>query len=130
MGSAIPAAGARRRAPHVAHIAAAPPRAPARRAAIPPPPLRAPPSAYGHRVDVERLAGGGAAWGCAWFAAWKRSVAAAAWRGERLVVYYFRGEKGRGRVAWGDLAAGANDPWDGVGLGGSQKVEVAFLERM
>ena len=46
------------------------------------------------------------------------------------MVYFFKGQVGRGKVPWDALAADANDPWDGVGLGGSQKCEVAYLEHM
>eukprot|EP00913_Durusdinium_trenchii_P027510 g25800.t1 len=43
-------------------------------------------------------------------------------------VVYFAGQKGKGKVEWEALAT--SDLWDGIGLGGSQKSEVAFLDRM
>lgn len=46
-------------------------------------------------------------------------------RNQRPVTYYFEGQVGMGEVLWGDLAS--CDPWDGVGLGGSQKAEVSYL---
>lgn len=73
-------------------------------------------------------------WGCSWFAAWARNIHDAHQQGQRLVVYYFPGEVGQGKVPWGQLAARgraseSDDLWDGVGLGGSQKAEVAYLDR-
>eukprot|EP00660_Eupelagonema_oceanica_P011229 gene11229-2991_t len=49
---------------------------------------------------------------------------------QKLVVYYFKGEKGKGGVKWEDLRKDGYDPWDGKGLGGSQKAEVAWLDLM
>merc|ERR1712151_563603 len=71
-----------------------------------------------------------AAWGCEWFAQWVPNVHLAASRGQRLTVFYFDGQVGQGKLNWDDLCSDASDPWDGIGLGGSQKCEVAFLERM
>ena len=49
-------------------------------------------------------------------------------RKQRLIVYFFGGEVGQGLVKWDDLATA--ELWDGRGIGGSQKGEVAFLEKM
>lgn len=46
---------------------------------------------------------------------------------QRLVVYFFGGQVGEGVVAWDDLPTA--DLWNGHGLGGSQKAEVAYLRR-
>jgi hypothetical protein len=75
-----------------------------------------------------------AEWGCEWFKDWRTNVELAVSRGQRLVVVYFSGDLGKGKVKWEDLpAAGLLNKakgglWDGVGLGGSQKGEVAFLD--
>ncbi|CAK8996151.1 unnamed protein product [Durusdinium trenchii] len=49
-------------------------------------------------------------------------------KGQELQVVFFAGQKGEGKVHWDQLATA--DLWDGKGLGGSQKGEVAFLEKM
>ncbi len=43
-------------------------------------------------------------------------------------MYYFEGQSSQGKVAWSELAT--TDNWDGIGLGGSQKSEVAYLDEM
>merc|ERR1712232_1249705 len=68
-----------------------------------------------------------APWGCKWFVEWVQNVQRAHRLGQTLEVYYFQGEVGLGKVSWEGLATTNN--WDGVGLGGSQKCEVAFLEK-
>jgi len=73
------------------------------------------------------LGGRRAAWGCKWFQLWKRNIHLAVSRRQQLVVYYHKGQLGKGKVRWEDLAT-QDDPWDGVGLGGSQRVEVAYLD--
>lgn len=70
---------------------------------------------------------GRAPWGCKWFDDWVQNVLEAHRLGQTLEVYYFEGEVGMGKIAWDDLAVANN--WDGVGLGGSQKGEVAFLDK-
>jgi len=68
-----------------------------------------------------------APWGCQWFASWASNIELAHSRNQRLQVYYFEGQVGKGEVDWDDLSS--HDPWDGVGLGGSQKAEVAYLKK-
>ena len=71
-----------------------------------------------------------AAWGCHWFVDWLENVRLAVSRGQRLIVYYFEEQAGKGKVPWDDLASPTVNPWDGIGLGGSQKCEVACLDRL
>mmetsp|Transcript_109111 Transcript_109111/g.348325 ORF Transcript_109111/g.348325 Transcript_109111/m.348325 type:complete len:699 (-) Transcript_109111:259-2355(-) len=71
-----------------------------------------------------------ASWGCAWFHQWKLNIGKAVdEHSQQLVVVYLPGQKGRGKVEWNKLTT-FDDLWDGVGLGGSQKIEVAYLDRM
>eukprot|EP00438_Fugacium_kawagutii_P024360 Skav225971 [mRNA] locus=scaffold4916:27544:30018:- [translate_table: standard] len=69
-----------------------------------------------------------AAWGCGWFQIWFGRVQEAVRLGQRLKVVYFPSEVGCGKVAWHRLPYA--NLWDGQGLGGSQKGEVAKLEQM
>eukprot|EP00438_Fugacium_kawagutii_P014490 Skav200722 [mRNA] locus=scaffold1362:15824:18340:+ [translate_table: standard] len=69
-----------------------------------------------------------AAWGCEWFYLWWNQVKAAVEDGQRLKVVYFPGEVGKGKVAWHKLPLA--NLWDGQGCGGSQKGEIAMLDRM
>jgi len=89
---------------------------------------------YAQRLQIaERnweASGRVAAWGCKWFQLWQHNVELAVARSQSLVVYYYRGEKGKGKTKWEDLADPATELWNGAGLGGSQKVEVAYLDRM
>ena len=71
-----------------------------------------------------------ASWGCRWFEVWKEKVHEAVGRGQTLKVVFFPGQVGMGRVAWNDLCQPDVDPWDGVGCGGSQKCEIAYLNKM
>ena len=71
-----------------------------------------------------------AAWGCFWFQEWKEKVRDAVSKGQRLVVIYFPGQTRQGHIEWEQLNDERCNLWDGVGLGGSQKCEVAFLEKM
>ena len=69
-----------------------------------------------------------AAWGCCWFHIWIQRVEEAVSRGQRLRVVFFPGEAGMGKVHWKKLPT--SNLWDGNGLGGSQKAEVAYLDKM
>ena len=107
-------------------------------------------------------------WGCKWFERWRANVEAAVAAGNVLVVCYFDGEVGQGKVKWEEVAAqsqlrdavlakkeAAEKAASGalllprlqqqaafvasltaeerhclVGLGGSQKAEVAWLDKM
>ena len=68
-----------------------------------------------------------ASWGCAWFEKWKENVHEAVKRGQKLKVVFFLGQVGQGKVDWRDLPK--EDLWNGVGCGGSQKSEIAYLEK-
>ena len=110
--------------------------------------------------------GEGKAWGCKWFERWLVNVQKAVAAGNVLVVCYFEGEVGQGKVKWEEVAAqsqlrdavlakkeAAEKAASGalprlqqqaafvasltaeerhclVGLGGSQKAEVAWLDKM
>ena len=67
-----------------------------------------------------------AAFGCSWYDLWFQRVREAVQRGQRLKVVFFPGEVMKGTVDMNALATA--DLWDGVGLGTSQKGEVATLE--
>ncbi len=71
-----------------------------------------------------------ASWGCAWFKAWKQKVHEAVDKGQTLKVVYFPGQVGQGKLSWNELSKTYVDPWDGVGCGGSQKCEIAYLDMM
>eukprot|EP00913_Durusdinium_trenchii_P003216 g2974.t1 len=69
-----------------------------------------------------------APWGCAWFPAWMKNGHKAVEKGQKLQVVFFAGQKGQGKVHWNDLPR--SELWNGKGLGGSQKGEVAYLDKM
>ena len=69
-----------------------------------------------------------ASWGCAWFEKWKENVDKAVELGQQLKVVYFPGQVGQGKVAWKDLPK--ENLWNGIGCGGSQKCEIAYLDRI
>ena len=71
-----------------------------------------------------------ASWGCRWFEVWKEKVHEAVAKGQILKVVYFPGQVGQGHVAWHELSQPYVDLWDGVGCGGSQKGEIAYLDMM
>eukprot|EP00438_Fugacium_kawagutii_P018131 Skav231594 [mRNA] locus=scaffold232:256741:258102:+ [translate_table: standard] len=72
--------------------------------------------------------GGRPSWGCLWFQRWRNNVELAVARKQKLIVYFFKDQVGQGLVKWDDLPRA--ELWDGKGLGGSQKGEVAFLQKM
>ena len=89
------------------------------------------------RLEAERQAeeawennGRTASWGCRWFEVWKERVQKAVENGQTLKVVYFPGQVGQGHVAWNELSQPYVDLWDGVGCGGSQKGEIAYLDMM
>lgn len=61
------------------------------------------------------------------FEKWKKNVAKAAELNQKLQVVFFAGQVGKGKVDWEDLPTA--DLWDGKGCGGSQKSEIAYLEK-
>ena len=89
------------------------------------------------RLEAERQAeeaweksGRTASWGCRWFEVWKEKVHEAVAKGQTLKVVYFPGQVGQGHVAWNELSQPYVDLWDGMGCGGSQKGEIAYLNMM
>lgn len=82
---------------------------------------------YKNKEECDRN-GGRPKWGCAWFQKWRDNVETAVSRKQKLIVYFFPGQVEQGRVAWNDLPTA--QLWDGIGLGGSQKGEVAYLDKM
>ena len=71
-----------------------------------------------------------ASWGCQWFHDWKQKVEEAVNLKQRLKVVFFPGEVGHGKVCWEDLSNKGVDLWNNIGCGGSQKCEIAHLEKM
>ena len=67
-----------------------------------------------------------ASWGCAWFEEWNKNVTKAVELGQQLNVVFFPGQVGQGKVAWKDLPK--ENLWNGIGCGGSQKSEIAYLD--
>ena len=77
-------------------------------------------------------------WGCEWFEQWKKNIEEAVKRGQTLIVYYFAGQAGMGEMKWRNSMGKMEETfpfphshqklWDGVGLGVSQKAEVAYLK--
>ena len=49
---------------------------------------------------------------------------------QRLKVVYFPDQVGQGKLTMDELQDVEKDPWDGVGCGGSQKCEIATVEKM
>jgi len=84
--------------------------------------------AFGYKDQQECWANGNLpTWGCLWFEKWSNNVEAAVEKKQRLIAYFFMGQVGQGLVAWDDLAEA--ELWNGKGLGGSQKSELAFLQK-
>ena len=71
--------------------------------------------------------GNRASWGCRWFEKWKKNVDRAVELKQELSVVYFAGQVGQGKVDWEDLPKA--ELWNGEGCGGSQKCEIAYLEK-
>ena len=82
---------------------------------------------YKNKEECDRN-GGRPNWGCAWFQKWRDNVEIAVSRKQKLIVYFFPGQVDQGRVKREDLPMA--QLWDGMGLGGSQKGEVAYLDKM
>jgi len=76
---------------------------------------------YCHQLYGERTE-----WGCYWFGPWMDNVKEAVALGQTLLVFFFEGQMGKGIPEPEDI------PWasfeQGVGLGNSQKGEVAFMK--
>ena len=61
---------------------------------------------------------------------WLQKVKEAVADGQRLKVVFFPGQVGKGKLTMDELRDPEKDPWDGVGCGGSQKCEIATVEKM
>ena len=74
---------------------------------------------------------GRAPWGCMWFEAWRKKVEEAHRLNQRLHVFYFKDQCGKGKLAWNQLCdTGAKEiARKDTGLGASQTAEVAYLEK-
>eukprot|EP00439_Symbiodinium_sp_Y106_P019642 s3821_g2.t1 len=73
-----------------------------------------------------RIYGQSKPWGCYWYKRWKDNVQRAVEQEQRLKAVFFAGQVGRGKVSMKDLPT--VDLWDGIGLGGSQKAELATAD--
>ena len=71
-----------------------------------------------------------ASWGCQWFQEWKGKVEEAVKLKQRLKAVFFPGEVGQGKIPWEDLSSKNVNLWNDKGCGGSQKCEIAYLEKM
>ncbi|CAE7795115.1 unnamed protein product [Symbiodinium sp. CCMP2592] len=65
-------------------------------------------------------------WGCYWYKRWKENVQRAVEQKQRLKAVFFAGQVGMGKVDMADLPM--VDLWNGIGLGGSQKAELATAD--
>ena len=84
---------------------------------------------FGYKTEEEcKKNGNRPTWGCLWFQKWRDNIEIAVKRKQRLIVYFFVGQKGQGLVAWDDLATA--NLWDGKGLGGSQKGDLDLMDQM
>lgn len=68
-------------------------------------------------------------WGCLWFKHWAMNVRRAVSLALVPMVVFLPGQIDLGHVLWEDLAKEGDALWNNVGLGGSQKGEVAWLRR-
>lgn len=85
---------------------------------------------FGYKSEAEYEANGRrTSWGCLWFQRWRENVELAVSRKQRLVAYFFEDQVGEGLVSWNDLSNKDVNLWNGVGIGGSQKGELAFLTK-
>ncbi|CAE7031446.1 unnamed protein product [Symbiodinium sp. CCMP2592] len=71
-----------------------------------------------------------ASWGCAWYPTWLARVREAVAKGQRLKAVFFPGQVGQGKLSMESLSRDTTDLWDNVGCGGSQKCELATLDRL
>eukprot|EP00438_Fugacium_kawagutii_P010290 Skav226734 [mRNA] locus=scaffold720:308032:309462:- [translate_table: standard] len=77
-----------------------------------------------------KLHHGRAPWGCEWFARWKENIDMAVDQKQTLHVFYFQGQKGRGKLSWDELGNEDARALKSGGLGASQKAEVAYLDKL
>ena len=74
---------------------------------------------------------GRAPWGCMWFEAWRKKVEEAVQLNQKLHVFYFKDQCGKGKLAWNQLCdtRAKETARKDTGLGASQTAEVAYLEK-
>ena len=74
---------------------------------------------------------GRAPWGCMWFEAWRRKVEEAVRLKQKLHVFYFKDQCGKGKLPWNQLCdtRAKESAREDTGLGASQTAEVAYLEK-
>ena len=74
---------------------------------------------------------GRAPWGCMWFEAWRKKVEEAVQLNQKLHVFYFKDQCGKGKLAWKQLCdpRAKETARKDTGLGASQTAEVAYLEK-
>ena len=74
---------------------------------------------------------GRAPWGCMWFEAWRKEVEEAVQLNQKLYVFYFKDQCGKGKLAWNQLCdtRAKETAREDTGLGASQTAEVAYLEK-
>ena len=74
---------------------------------------------------------GRAPWGCMWFEAWRKKVEEAVQLNQKLNVFYFKDQCGKGKLAWNQLCdtRAKETARKDTGLGASQTAEVAYLEK-
>ena len=69
-------------------------------------------------------------WGCFWYTKWLENVRVAVDDKKRLKAVFFPGQVGKGKFTMDRISAKDVDLWDNVGLGGSQKCELATVDMM
>ena len=74
---------------------------------------------------------GRAPWGCMWFEAWRKKVDEAFQLNQKLHVFYFKDQCGKGKLPWNQLrdTRAKEIARRDTGLGASQTAEVAYLEK-
>ncbi|CAK9067061.1 Uncharacterized protein SCF082_LOCUS34016, partial [Durusdinium trenchii] len=72
-----------------------------------------------------------APWGCLWLQVWMRNIDIAKVLEQKLHVFFFEGKVGKGKLAWDQLSNqdAVKEARKDTGLGASQTVEVAYLEK-
>lgn len=100
-------------------------------------PQDAPTKRFGHhtldpknpgKCYCHKLYGQKRPWGCLWFKHWVKNIRRALQLGLTLLVVFLPNQVGREYLSWEGLAHQGDSLWNNVGLGGSQKGEVAWLK--
>ena len=69
-------------------------------------------------------------WGCYWYTRWLENVQQAVDNKQRLKAVFFPGQVGIGKLSMEMLVQDDVDLWNNIGLGGSQKSELATVDMM